>query len=272
MVPGVDEEFGRAAGAIYAGDSDCLASLLSDDPGLATRTSTVGHPTLLQLIACEAGDLPDPIESARLLVEAGAEIAAPLVAAAGCNSVAVVEFLLDRGADIDGDGSWTPLDEALYWANRDMASLLVERGATVRALSTAAGLGSISDVDAFFDGGRLSDRAGPIGSPFPDTVSDEVAHDPQSLLDHAFVMAVNNGQRPFAEALYARGAAVNTKPPGYHWQGTALHAAAWRGDRDLVTWLLSVGADPSITDGLANNNAAGWATHHGHPELLSLFS
>jgi len=39
-----------------------------------------------------------------------------------------------------------------------------------------------------------------------------------------------------------------------------------------MTWLLSVGADPSITDGLAHSNAARWATHHGHPELLGLFS
>jgi len=57
MVAGVDEEFSQGAVAIYAGDTDGLASLLNGDPGLATRTSTVGHRTLLQLIACEAGDL-----------------------------------------------------------------------------------------------------------------------------------------------------------------------------------------------------------------------
>ena len=66
--------------------------------------------------------------------------------------------------------------------------------------------------------------------PFDDTVPDELANDPQSILDHAFVMSVNCGNREVAETLLGRGAEVNATPPGYHWRGTALHAACWRGD------------------------------------------
>ena len=51
---------------------------------------------------------------------------------------------------------------------------------------------------------------------------------------------------------------------------TALHAACWRGDAELVAWLCAIGADPTIRDGLVDADAAGWATHHGHPELLSI--
>lgn len=271
-VSAVNEEFGSAAVAIYSGGVDELASLLADDPALATRESTVGHPTLLQLVACEAAELPAPIDAARLLVDAGAATTWPLIAAAGCNSHAIVKYLLDRGADIGGDGSWSPLDEALYWANSDIAALLVARGASVRALSTAAGLGTPGLIDDFFDGDQLLDRAGPIGSPFPDTVPAEVAEDRQSIIDHAFVMAVNNGERRASERLLDRGAAINSKPPGFHWKGTALHAACWRGDRGILEWLLAHGADPTITDGLANSDAAGWARHHGHPELIELLS
>lgn len=266
----MDEIFGPAALAIYAGDVDGLGSLLVDCPDLATQRSSVGHPTLLQLVACEAEQLPNPVDAASVLVEAGSATTWPLVSAAGCGSASIVEFLLDAGADIDGDGSWTPLDEALYWANSEIARRLVERGATVRALSTAAGLGSIEAVERFFGDGGLGRGAGPIGSPFADTVPDSLANDPQSIADHAFVMAVNCGSREAAEALGRRGADVNATPPGYHWRGTALHAACWRGDAGLVEWLLSVGADPTIRDGLADSDAAGWATHHGHVELLGL--
>ena len=268
----MDEEVGEAALAIFAGDIDRLAALIAADPGLATRSSSVGHPTLLQLVACEAAQLPHPVESARILVECGAATGSPLVAAAGCGSRSVLEYLLDEGADVDGDRRWTPLDEALYWANRDIAPILLRRGAHIRALSTAAGLGDVALVDGFFDGGVLAATAGPIGSPFPDTVPDDLARDPQSILDHAFVMAVNAGQQAAAEDLLDRGAEVNARPPGYHWRGTALHAAVWRGDPAVVTWLLSSGADPSIRDGLADSDAAGWATHHGRPELLALLA
>lgn len=266
----VDENFGPAALAIYAGDMDGLGALLLEDPGLATRTSSVSHPTLLQLVACEAAQLPRPVDAARVLVEAGSATTWPLVSAAGCGSASIVEFLLDAGADIEGDGSWTPLDEALYWANLGIAQMLVERGAHVRALSTAAGLGDVVLFERFFGGEGLAEAAGPIGSPFSDTVPDELACDPQSILDHAFVMAVNAGQQAAAEDLLGRGAEINARPPGFHWRGTALQAAVWRGHSTLVTWLMSSGADPTIRDGLADSDAAGWANHHGHPELLAL--
>lgn len=259
----MDEEFGPAALAIFTGNLDQLSELLKADPRLATRRSLVSHPTLLQLVACEEPNIADPVGAARLLVDAGAATSLPLVSAAGCDSRAVAEFLLDADVGVDGEDLWTPLDEALYWANADMAAFLVERGATIRALSTAAGLGELGAA-------RLGD--GPIGSPFVDTVPPERADDPQAIVDHAFVMAVNNGRRRAAEELLRRGAEISATPPGYHWHGTALHAAAWRGDRELAEWLLGEGADPTIRDGLANSDAIGWANHHGHPELVEVLN
>jgi Ankyrin repeats (many copies) len=267
----VDEEFLPAAMAIVAGDLTALARLLADDPGLATRRSTVSHPTLLQLVACEEPKILDPIGAVRMLMEAGADTTLPLVAAAGCDARSVLEFMLDAGVDIDGDQRWTPLDESLYWSNMEIAALLLRRGARIRALSTAAGLGDLDEIGDFFESDGLGPNAGPIGSPFPDTIPKDLAMDAESIIDHAFVMAVNNGYREAAEFLVDQGARVSAVPPGYHWKGTALHAGVWRGDRDMVEWLLSLGADPSIRDGLADSDAVGWARHHGHDHLLDLF-
>ncbi len=266
----MDPSFEAPAMAIITADLDGLRSLLRDDPELAAKRSSVGHPTLLQLVACEAANLPDAVGAAGVLADAGAPLDDPLIAAAGCNAASVVDLLLDRGADIDTGTHWTALDEALYWGNREMAEHLLARGAAVRALSTAAGLGEVTRLETFVEDGRLVDSAGPIGSPFADTVPAALADDPQSILDHAFVMAVNGGHQAAAEFLLGLGAEVNAMPPGYHWHGTALHAACWRGDAELVAWLCALGADPSIRDGLVDADAAAWATHHGHPELLPI--
>ena len=170
------------------------------------------------------------------------------------------------------DEQWSPLDEALYWAHQDIAELLVARGARVRALSTAAGLGDIEAVEGFFADGELSPTAGPIGSPFPDTIPGELGSDPDSIINHAFVMAINAGHQPAAMLMLDKGVDINATPPGYHWRGTALHAAVWRGNRELVEWLIGLGADATIRDGLANSDAAGWARHHGHGELVEVLA
>ena len=275
----MDAEFGPAALAIIAGDLDRLAAMLVDDPELATRESSVGHPTLLQFIACEEPHVADPVGAARLLIDAGSPTLYPLISAAGCDAEATLGFFLDSGIgpnlELGANGGWTPLDEALYWNNDNMAKLLLDHGAELRSVRNPAGLGDVEGLARFFgDDGALTPDAGPLASPFPKTVPDHLANDPQSLIDHAFVLAVNNGHRDAAAELLRRGAQVNAKPPGYHWHGTALHAACWRGDQALVEWLLASGADPSISDDMdgVNADAAGWARHHGHEHLIQLLS
>jgi len=196
-------------------------------------------------------------------------MAEPLVAAASVDAREVLRFLLDRGAAIEAS-PWTPLDEALYWRHLELADFLVDRGAKPRSLRATAGLGRTSELERFFARGELQTQAGPIRSPFPDTVPLGRANEPQDILNNAFVTAVNTGRRQAAALLLDRGAQLNAKPPGFHWRGTALHAAVWHGDADMVRWLIDEGAGPFIQDDLAGADAAGWAAHHGHPELLVL--
>ncbi len=268
----MDPEFEVAAIAIYGGELVDLDRELTANPGLVARRSSRGHPTLLQFVACEEANLVDPVGSARILVDRGADTWLPVVSAAGCNSAAVLNFLIDSGAAYDSEDTWTPLEEALYWNSQDTTNLLVERSAPIRSLAAAAGLGDLETLEDFLDGDPIRADAGPIRSPFPDTVPDELATEPQAIIDHGLVMAVNTGQLDAAKRLHIAGAQVNNRPPGYHWHGTALHAACWRGDTAMVTWLRSIDADPTIRDGLADADANGWATHHGHPELLPLMN
>lgn len=266
----MDKKFFPAIQAIYSDAPDAFASLLSREPELAKARSSCSHPTLLQLVACEESNVPNAERVTSLLIDAGAYMAGPLVAAAGCRGWTTLKTILARGEPVDRPNGWSALDEALYWRHRDIADFLLERGARVRCLQAASALGALDLVASFFEDGVLKDSAGPVRSPFPDTVPAGLASDPQAILDNAFVSAVNAGEVDAARMLLERGASVNAKPPGYHWRGTALHAACWLGDRPLVEWLLSIGADPGIRDDFVDADAVGWARHHGHDELEPL--
>ena len=105
----------------------------------------------------------------RVLVDAGAEINGPLVAAACINNPEVAALLLDCGAVINGAGSWSPLEEALYWGNQETIDLLLARGASIHNLRIAAGLGRIDLIEGFFrSDGALRPEAGKIDWPFGD--------------------------------------------------------------------------------------------------------
>ena len=107
----MDKKFHPAMKAIKDGDVERLRGLVAEDPSLATSRSTRSHPTLLQCLALDAKDLPNAREMAEVLIDAGAELNEPLVAAGSIDNRPVAELLLDRGAAIDGAGGWSPLEK-----------------------------------------------------------------------------------------------------------------------------------------------------------------
>jgi len=264
-------QFDLAALAILAGDIVGLEELCRDFPALARFRTSTGHSTLLQIVACEEPHVPRPEEAVTVLLSAGAATVGPFLSAAGCNAERTLMSMLELGVSVDVDiEGWTALDEALYWNNLGVAATLVDRGADTRRLRRAAGLGRVAAADSFFESDVLLAIAGPLASPFSDTIAPGEHNDPAAILDHAFVMAANCGQQAAAALLLDRGARLNHPPPGYHWKGTALHAAIWRGEFELVRWLLERGADPTLRDGLADADALGWADHHNQPEIASI--
>src|SRR6267378_4365806 len=114
----MDVKFHPAIAAITSGDLEGLKELISKDPSLPTSRSSKSHPTLLQCLALDAVDVPNKVEMATVLIDAGAEINGPLVAAASIDNVEIAALLLDRGAAINGTGSWSPMEESLYCGNQ----------------------------------------------------------------------------------------------------------------------------------------------------------
>ncbi len=266
----MDAKFYPAMAAVKAGDLEKFKALIANDPSLATSRSSRSHPTLLQCVTLDGKDQPHNVEMAEILIDAGAELNEPLVAAASIDNRGVAELLLDHGAAIDGTGSWSPLEEALYWNNKNVLALLLERGAKVQNLRTAAALGRTDLIEGYFNAdGSLNPEAGKINSPWDERVK-PWSQDQQGIVNNAFVYACMHGHIDAAKLLLQKGAEINVIPGGFDYAGTGLHYAALNGHRAMAEFLLQQGADRNVKDTKVGSTAAGWAEYGGHPELLDL--
>jgi hypothetical protein len=222
----------EATAAVQTGDLETLDRLLSDHPELATLR--IGDNdcsrTLLHAVTDWPGNFPNGAEVVARLVRAGADVNArfrgvhaetPLHWAASSNDVAVLDALLDAGADIEATGAvlggGSPLADACGFGNWDAARRLVERGARTR-LKDAAALGLLDRVDEAFNQPAVPEH---------------------EETTQALWSACHGGQRATAEYLLERGADIN-------WVGwdnlTPLDAAAQREADELVAWLRHRGA------------------------------
>jgi len=268
----MDPKFHPAVAAIKAGDLERFRTLLREDPSLATDRSSKGH-TLLQCVVLDGYEVPHSIEMAKLLIDAGAEqeyVDESLIAAASMDNVEAIPVLLDAGAAINGNGTWSPIEDALAFGKHRIVRLLLERGATIHNLRIAAGVGRADLIEGFFNlDGSLKAEAGKLAWPFGEP-AEGWSQDPQDLLDNAFVYACKSGQTKAAERLLQHGARINALPPGFDYAGTGLHHAAFGGHRPMVEYLLAHGADPRLKDQKVSATPAGWAEHGGHPEIAAL--
>ena len=285
----MDIKFLPAIKAVRVGDVERFRSLIAADPSLATSRSSISHPTLLQCVTLDGKDKPNNVEMAEVLIGAGAELNEPLIACGSIDNRACSELLLDRGAAIDGTGGWTPLEEALYWNSQQVLALLLERGAKVQNLRTAAGLGRTDLIESYFNAdGSLKPEAGKINWPWGDletilrsnqhasgkrSLEERVrawSQDRQGIVNNAFVYACMHGHIDAANLLLDKGAEINTIPGGFDYAGTGLHYAALNGHRSMVDFLLSHGADRTLKDTKVGSTPAGWADHGGHTQLSAL--
>ncbi|WP_165075582.1 ankyrin repeat domain-containing protein [Paludisphaera rhizosphaerae] len=266
----MDKRFHPAQAALAAGDAADLASLLAADPGLAAAISSANdHPTLLQCLVLSMPPVDRLEAMIDLLADHGAELTDPLIAACGCNNERAVAKLLDRGARIEGNGRWSPLEEALYFGQEATLSLLLQRGAAADNLRKAAGVGDLEKVAGYFDEqGELTTACGEIAWPFDRMpIPPDSRRDRRHILGNALNYAASWGRVDVAKFLLDQGAEVNLIPAGFDYAGTALHYAAHQGRREMVDILLKRGADPGVRDTKIHALAEDWADHFGHAEL-----
>lgn len=268
---GMDERFHRAQSVMAEGDVEGLATLLAEDPELASARSRVSHPTLLQCLVLSMPPVDRLEDMIEMLAGHGAELTNPLIAASGINNERAVVRLLNLGAKIDGNGCWSPLEEALYFGHAAMVSLLLERGATVGNLRTASGVGDLERVARCFDEhGMLTAEAGEIAWPFDDkAIPANLRGDRRQVLANALVYAAAWGRLEVARFLMDQGAEVNLIPIGFDYAGTPLHYAAFQDRGAMADFLLQHGADPSVRDTKVDGMPEDWAEHFGHTELAA---
>jgi len=218
-----------AVQAIHQGNLALLEQLLNENPSLATARID-GQRTLLHVATDWPGHFPNSEATVTALIAHGADVNAaflgrhsetPLHWAASSDDVAVLDALLDGGADIEAPGAvftgGAPMSDAVVFAQWRAARRLLERGART-TLTQAAALGLLDRVKEYC-----------IGRPPPSP--DEVTG--------AFWHACRGGQRQTADYLLGMGANLNWIGWGQH---KPLDAAQESGASDLVEWLRSQGA------------------------------
>jgi ankyrin repeat protein len=239
-IPNDDPRAAAVVSAIHSGDVEKLQRLLEGNPDLATSriidAKGAGR-TLLHIAADWPGHFPNGARTVAALVAAGADVNAPMIGphretplhwAASSDDVAVLDALLDGGADIESPGAvftgGAPMSDAVVFAQWNAARRLLARGART-TIWQAAALGLLDRV-------RQYCAAEP--SPSPDQVT------------NAFWHACRGGQRQAAEYLLARGANLNWI--GYS-KRTPLDAAEHSDNDDLIAWLKSQGARSGTASG-----------------------
>lgn len=250
-----DKEFSEfypiAVHAVKNGDVESLTDLLQEHPDLVKARSQKGR-TLLHHVCDWPGHFPNELETARILISAGADINArsidadigetSLQWAVSSNDVAMVELLLELGASVNGvDDDLRPLAQALFYGNKETADLLVRCGATV-TLEFAAGLGRIDLLHCFFDtDGSLLSHAGPHTAPINNAIPPQQYK--EELLEQALIYALINKRMESITYLVNRGANINAMPSGFHFLGTPLHWAAAGDSVEMVELLIRNQAD-----------------------------
>ena len=259
----------RAATALDAGDVDGLAALLRDHPQLATaRLIEEGEPahaycvgpTLLHLVANNPNRSqampPRILESAQLLLDAGAVVDAPTLDAGGAPALA----LIASSGPARADGMQVPLIELLVAHGADPARALgaaihercPEAAAALRRLGapatllSAAGQGDAADVARLLPTATTELRA-------------DAAH-----------AAVTHGRADCLALLLDAGVPIDAPVPRHPYRPTLLHQAGSFGKAEIAKLLLARGADPTVRDTAFAGTPADWARHGGHLPLAEL--
>ena len=254
------------------GSTDAVRRLIAAGANVAAQSGT--SITALHLAVTD-------IEKTRLLVDAGADVniatalgRTPLIlAAASVGSIEVVRLLLSRGAAINGadNSGTTPLSQAALADNRDVAQLLLDRGARLSLptsgpptgipLSAAAVSGNVALVKELLMKGADPNIASP-------DVGAKVKYGPITFARISPIhVGVASGDPGVVSALIAAGSNVNVQDM----RGLTPLMIAIATDRPsspVIAMLLEAGARLEIRD-KQGQSASDWARKFENPIVLA---
>ena len=168
-----------------------------------------------------------------------------------------VSTLVELGADLEAidEAGLTPLDQAALDSSKEIAQLLINRGAIVR-LPAAVALGRLEDIERLM---RDDPDSLKPGQRFGTLIVRAAAASPGSVVEKLIQLgaSVNVSDRESTSVDQTRGY-------------TPLHAAAFHGNDEAVRVLLKHGADVNAREDKYSSPPAGWANYAGHRHLRDL--
>jgi ankyrin repeat protein len=267
---GPEVRFEEAVEAVIDGEVDALRSMLRAHPELSRERSSRAHrATLLHYIAANGVEgyrqrtPPTAVEITKMLLDAGADVdAAANMYDSQCTTMSMLvssappataglqtrlaETLLDYGAALDGPGpKWqSSLMTALAFGYIDTARALVRRGAPVKTLEAAAGIGLLDDAQRLLPGAAADSRHA------------------------ALALAAQHGHGGVVSLLLDAGEDPSRyNPEGFHGHSTPLHQAVWSDHLDVVRTLVERGARLDVRDTVYGATPLGWAEYGGRTAI-----
>jgi ankyrin repeat protein len=158
----------------------------------------------------------------------------------------LAETLVDYGATLDGPGSaWqSAIMTALAFGYLNTAEALARRGAPLKDLAAAAGLGRLEDAARLLPAANGQSR------------------------HIALALAAQHGHVDVLRLLLDAGEDPSRyNPDGYHSHSTPLHQAALSDHADVVRLLVERGARLDIRDTVYRGTPLDWAIHGGRTAL-----
>ncbi len=179
----------------------------------------------------------------------------------------VAAFLVEHGADpnITRNMGGPPLYAAAANGHKAICELLLAKGARINTASAALGNAIADNYTAVAE--LLIARGADINA--DTTVNLDETNKKVWLELTPLAIAISRDNKFWIDRLLALKADVNAAPNGQHM--TALHVAAWKGNRVVLQKLLDLGANPDAPDDLLESraelrspstDAAGWRALH----------
>ena len=252
--PETTEPFLAAFQALQKHDVEALNSLLQRQPQLAKQCGTNGN-TLLNLAVSLSAKVNRERAMSMLnaLLDGGADVndpndrgSTPLHQAAYSNQTDIATVLIEHGADLEleahGSGG-TPLMFALFWGHREVADLLGRHSVAPGNLRAASGLGNLDLLQKCFSGEKtlIAEASAARGFYRPHSGFPDwhPSSDPKEVLDEALVWACKSGREQVLERLIQAGANLDADP----YRGTPLIWAAACNRMETAEWLIDHGSN-----------------------------